>query len=70
MVLIDSKYFKNALYLGMYRARHNDLNEDTFKKLVSSTYYSVFEVEFLDPQKSTFIASKELIDKVVFMDST
>ena len=45
MVLIDSKYFKNALYLGMYRARHNDLNEDTFKKLVSSTYYSVFEVE-------------------------
>lgn len=53
----------------MYRARHNDLNEQIFKKLVSTTYYAVFEVE-VNKYKEEYWFFSELIDKVVFMDST
>ena len=53
----------------MYRARHNDLGEKIFKKLVSDTYYGVFEEE-VKKYKEEYWFFSELIDKVIKMEST
>ena len=69
MVLVDSTFVKDTLYLGMHRARDHHLNQQIFNKMVTDTYYEVF-VEEVESYKKQFKFFSGAIDAVTKLSST